>query len=131
MLFRFSLLLPPSFSVSVRKVTSPSLVSSQLATAGCQSLMAQKPPTSCQISGGRPGGSVLFLTVIAYAAPLPTTPARPVTRTSFIIRMRFLSIVTLAFPDAPARILVERQGWARRRGLEWVSSEAVFGLDST
>ena len=52
--------------------------------------MAQKSPTIFQISGGRPGASVLFLTVIAEAEALPKRSAARVTKASFIMRMRFL-----------------------------------------
>src|SRR4029078_677670 len=74
----------------VRNVTSPSLVSTQSAAAGCQFLIAQKPPTTSQISGGRPGASVRFLTVIASADPAKARSVAAAIRTSLMIRMHFL-----------------------------------------
>ncbi|MGA8435110.1 MAG: hypothetical protein WB713_10020, partial [Methyloceanibacter sp.] len=53
-------------------------------------LMAQKSPTTFQISGGRPGPSVRFLTVIAEAEALVKRSAAKLARPSFIMRMRFL-----------------------------------------
>jgi hypothetical protein len=52
--------------------------------------MAQKSPTIFQISGGKPGPSVLFLTVIAEAEALPRRSAAIAIKASLNMRMHFL-----------------------------------------
>jgi hypothetical protein len=70
-------------------------------------LIAQKSPTTSQTWGGRPGASILFLTVIAEAEALPNRSAAKLIKASFIMRMRFLHTLYSLSQARPGGILVQ------------------------
>src|SRR6476620_1051450 len=89
----FSLILPPSFSVSRRMVSPLTLLCSQLAMAGCHDLIEQNAPIFFHTAAGAAFTSMSCLTSAAIAAEARPPAARPAA-TAISLTTRILSFST-------------------------------------
>src|ERR1700674_4571193 len=110
----FSLILPPSPSVSVRKTSSPSLLSVQDLTAGCHSAIAHQPPkrshsafdSSPTFLGSTLTSSFLLEARLAASAALPPAASAQDTRTA--VQIDFMVPSLWAFCDLCCMATVRR-----------------------